>query len=254
MLILTLFVLIIGFFLGSFLFVVAERGGKGKSFVVGRSKCDNCNHVLSWHELIPVVSFLLQRGRCRHCNAKLSLWYPLSELLTGLVLALIFLTTFPLGLVPVILLEVISLCFLTICFSDILYEIIPFPLVVISSITALLLIYLASPSELVSHLLSGLGAGLFFLVIFLVTKGKGMGLGDVLYVICMGLLLGFPGIFFGLYLSFVIGAIVSLILVLLKKKKLHGGTVPFGPFLVLGTFIMIIWGKEIVQIASNYVL
>ncbi len=80
-----------------------------------------------------------------------------------------------------------------------------------------------------------------------------MGFGDVLYVISMGILLGFPGIFYGLYLSFVVGAIISLVLVVMKKKKLHGGTIPFGPFLVLGTFIMMIGGREIIQIASNYV-
>jgi leader peptidase (prepilin peptidase)/N-methyltransferase len=253
MLILTSFAFFIGLFLGSFLFVVADRMSRGVSFVKGRSKCDNCGHVLEWFELIPLVSFLIQKGRCRHCKIKLSIWYPLSELLTGFVVALIFTATFPLGVAPFILYEIISLCLLTICFADVRYEIIPFPLVVIASIAAVCLTYVTTPLELVTHALSGMGAGLFFLVIFLVTKGKGMGFGDVIYVICMGLLLGFPDIFYGLYLSFVVGAIISLILVVLKKKKLHGGTIPFGPFLVLGTFIMMIYGREISQIVSSYV-
>ncbi len=219
----------------------------------GRSKCDNCKHVLSWYELIPVLSFVIQRGRCRHCKIKLSFWYPISELLTGIVVALIFLTTFPLGLPAFILYEIISLCLLAICFADIRYEIIPLLLVIIASVAALILTVSINPVGLVNHIFSGIGAGLFFLVIFLITKGKGMGFGDVLYVISMGLLLGFPGIFYGLYLSFVVGAVISLVLVVMKKKKLHGGTIPFGPFLVLGTFIMMIWGREIIEIVSSYV-
>jgi leader peptidase (prepilin peptidase)/N-methyltransferase len=253
MLILTFIAFFVGLFLGSFLFVVADRVSRGVSFVTGRSKCNSCNHVLSWYELIPVVSFFLQRGRCRHCKIHLSFWYPLSELLTGLVVALIFFTTFPLGLTVFILYEIISLCLLTICFADIRYEIIPLLLIVIVGVAALFLTYSIAPGELANHIFSGLGAGLFFLIIFLITKGKGMGFGDVLYVISMGILLGFPGIFYGLYLSFVVGAIISLVLVVMKKKKLHGGTIPFGPFLVLGTFIMMIGGREIIQIASNYV-
>ena len=169
------------------------------------------------------------------------------------MIALVFLSIFHLGMPILILYEIITLCLLVICFADIRYEIIPFPVVVIVSIAALLLTYLLTPEGLVAHILSGLGAGLFFLGIFLVTKGKGMGFGDVVYVVSMGLLLGFPGIFYGLYLSFIIGAIISLILVALKKKKLHGGTIPFGPFLVLGTFIMMIWGREISHIVLNYV-
>lgn len=253
MIILICIAFLVGLFLGSFLFVVADRSSRGISFVRGRSKCENCKHVLSWYELIPVLSYLFQKGRCRHCKIKLSIWYPLSELLTGLVVALIFMTAFPLGLPVLILFELISLCLLTISFADMRYEIIPFPLVVIATLAACMVVYLMAPMSIVNHLLSGLGAGLFFLIIFLVTRGKGMGFGDVLYVICMGLILGFPGIFYGLYLSFVLGALISLILVAMKKKKLHGGTIPFGPFLVLATFIMMIWGKEIVQMASNYV-
>lgn len=81
-----------------------------------------------------------------------------------------------------------------------------------------------------------------------------MGFGDVIYAFSMGILLGFPKIILGIYIAFIIGAIVALALVLLRKKKLHGGTMPFGPFLVLGTFTMIIWGDKLMDVTLKLLL
>lgn len=180
------------------------------------------------------------------------MWYPLSEILTGLVLAIMFVLTFQDNMIIFILYGTISLCLLTITFSDLKHEIIPFPIVFVATIATLVLLLLGSHTEILTHILAGLGAGLFFLVIFLVTKGRGMGFGDVIYALFMGFLLGFPYILLGLYLSFIIGAVISLVLIVLKKKKLHGGTIPFGPFLVLGTFIMMVWGEQIIQLTASY--
>lgn len=252
MITLTLFCFILGLFFGSFILVVADRSGRNVSFITGRSICESCKHALSWYELIPLFSFLLQAGRCRHCKAKLSWWYPMSEFVTGLVLALVFVFTISFGLPLVILYELISLCLLAICFADMKYEIIPFSVVIVAIIATAVLLSLSAFSNYPQHILSAGGAGFFFLTIFLVTKGRGMGFGDVMYSIFMGLLLGFPGILLGLYLSFIVGALLSLVLIVLKKKKLRGGTIPFGPFLVLGTFIMMIWGQAIIRLAAAY--
>lgn len=252
MLVLILFSFLIGLFLGSFLLVVADRSGNNTSFIRGRSKCDNCGHVLSWYELVPVVSYILQGGKCSHCQKKLSLWYPASEILTGLMVALVFLSTFSLGLEKVILYELITLCLIAVCFADIKYEIIPFSLIITASLASLVLILVTSPEAVVTHLLAAGGASAFFLIIFLVTKGRGMGFGDVVYVVFMGLLLGYPFILFGLYLTFILGALISLVLIAMKKRKLHGGTIPFGPFLVLGTFIMMLWGDQVVKLVTSY--
>jgi len=81
-----------------------------------------------------------------------------------------------------------------------------------------------------------------------------MGFGDVVYAFLMGLLLGFPKIIFGLYIAFIGGAIISLLLVALKRKKLSGGTVPFGPFLIAGTIISLLWGQELIAMVVRLTL
>jgi leader peptidase (prepilin peptidase)/N-methyltransferase len=103
-----------------------------------------------------------------------------------------------------------------------------------------------------SVVLSAVCASGFFLILFLATKGRGMGFGDVVYAFLMGFILGYPRVILGLYLAFVTGAIVSLFLVILKKKKFQGGTIPFGPFLVFGTFVSLLWGSTIIESVIRY--
>ncbi|MBI5044485.1 MAG: prepilin peptidase [Candidatus Levybacteria bacterium] len=241
---------ITGLFFGSFFLVIAQHAATGRSFVMGRSKCDFCSRVLSWSELIPVISFVLLRGKCKHCKKKLSLWYPISELITAFVFLSIAL--YVTSLFPMIVLSIIASCLLVIFFSDREFEIIPVQFVLLACLAELVML-LATPSLLLNHFLSGSGAAAFFYAIYLVTKKRGMGFGDVIFAFLMGFILGFPYIIFGLYLSFLSGACISLLLVALKKKKLHGGTVPFGPFLVFGTFIMMVWGEHIAYFISKYV-
>src|SRR3989344_5965745 len=96
-------------------------------------------------------------------------------------------------------------------------------------------------------MLSAVGASLFFLALFLITKGRGMGFGDVKFAFLMGLVLGFPGIIVALYIAFLTGALVGCILIIWRRKKMFGTSIPFGPFLVLGTFVSIFWGESIFQ-------
>jgi leader peptidase (prepilin peptidase)/N-methyltransferase len=247
------FLFVCGLFFGSFLNVVADRLWNGEPIVRGRSHCEHCNKPLAWYELIPVLSFLLQQGKCSKCKAKLSWWYPFSELLTGVAFACVGLTIPLLMPFNLLLLLCLVACLLVIFFADWKYGIIPFPVVIAGLLVAIAFLLLVSPGLLLWHLVAGLGSGGFFLLIFLITKGRGMGFGDVIYAFFMGVLLGFPGVFLGLYLAFLTGAIVSLILVLLHKKKLHGDTIPFGPFLVLGTFVVLLWGEPLLQLVSWYI-
>ncbi|MEK7605964.1 MAG: prepilin peptidase [Patescibacteria group bacterium] len=254
MLLIALLVFFGGLFIGSFLNVIADRLQRHESFLLGRSHCDHCKKELSWYELIPVVSYLLQQGKCRHCHHHLSRFYPLSELIAGLMLSLVTLSFISQPLEVLFLLLFISCCLLIIVFSDLKYEIIPFPVVAVVTIASLILLVITSPTLLPLAILSGFGVAFFFFAIFFLTKGRGMGFGDVIYAFCMGVLLGFPKIILGIYIAFITGAIVALGLVLLKKKKLHGGTIPFGPFLVLGTFTMIMWGDKLMNVALKLLL
>jgi leader peptidase (prepilin peptidase) / N-methyltransferase len=248
-----LFLFLIGSAVGSFLLVIIDRLPRGESFISGRSHCDYCNHTLSWYDLFPVFSFITLQGKCRYCKKKLSIKYPLFELVTGLL----FVLTYVMLVNQLILIgppnQYLALPFylfvvaalIVIYMIDLRFSIIPFAIVIpLTAVTFLFRVF-ATDSALLTYLLSGFGAFLFFLLLFLVTKGRGMGFGDVVYVFFMGLLLGFPGIVVGLYIAFLTGAAVSLILVVAKQKKLHGGTIPFGPFLVLGTYVSLLWGDQL---------
>jgi leader peptidase (prepilin peptidase) / N-methyltransferase len=139
----------------------------------------------------------------------------------------------------------------SIFFIDLKHGIIPFSLV-LSGVLVTFLYLILNNLYFIPNILSAFGAFLFFLLLFLVTRGRGMGFGDVVYVFFMGLLLGFPQIVVGLYLAFVSGAVISLLLVWLRLKKLKGGIIPFGPFLVFGTIVALFLGNNIIDFAMTY--
>jgi prepilin signal peptidase PulO-like enzyme (type II secretory pathway) len=146
------------------------------------------------------------------------------------------------SLIPLIYYLFIVSCLIVIFFADLKYGIIPdkiiFPAIIVSGL------YLALNFQLlIPHLLSAVGACFFFLLLFLITKGKGMGFGDVKFAFLMGLILGFPNIVVSLYVAFLTGAIVGCILIVWRKKRVFGTSIPFGPFLVLGTLVAIFYGE-----------
>lgn len=242
--------LLFGASLGSFIHALADRLCTDQPFINSRSHCDYCQHILQWFELIPIFSFFFLRGKCRKCSKKLSFWYPTTEIITGIsVIYLYFLS--PSFLFYIFMISFFLILF-TIFIADAKYGLIPLPLVIVGSFLSLVYNFVYAFNNQLNFLLTGLIATLFFFSIHFFTKGKGMGLGDVFYVFFMGLILGFPKIFVGLYLAFLTGAITSLILILLGKKKLRGDTIPFGPFLVLGTIISLLFGEKLLIFAHSY--
>jgi leader peptidase (prepilin peptidase)/N-methyltransferase len=251
-------IFLFGTFIGSFLGVVIDRLPRDESIVKGRSHCDHCKKSLTTLDLIPLFSFIFLQGRCRYCKAKLSLFYPLIEIVTGVlfVLAVLLigdssalLAGFE-GQVSMLYYLFLVSVLIVIFFIDLKHGIIPFSVIVPAIILSFFYLLFIENSLVVNHLLAGLGAFLFFLTVFLATRGRGMGFGDVIYAFFMGLVLGFPYIVVGLYIAFITGALISLILIGLKLKKLKGGIIPFGPFLVLGTLIALFWG----HIFINYMM
>jgi prepilin signal peptidase PulO-like enzyme (type II secretory pathway) len=145
----------------------------------------------------------------------------------------------------VYLLAIIS-SLIVVFFIDLKYGIIPFNVIGVA-IAIVTFWYLFSGAEISSFLLSALGVFVCFLLLFLVTRGRGIGFGDVIFSFLMGYILGFPKIILGVYIAFLTGAFFSLILIVLNKKKYRGGTIPFGPFLVSGTIISLFWGETIIK-------
>lgn len=238
-----LFFFIIGVFFGSFLNVIIDRIPRGESIWVGRSHCDFCHHTLSWLDLFPLFSFLLLQGKCRYCHKFVGWKYPIIESVTGLLFAAtyFFLQTSSIGIL-LITLSIVN-CLIVIFFIDLFDGIISNSTLLVLLVCTIVNIFLLHQSPLISFL-SASGACILFLLLFFVTRGKGMGFGDVKYAFVMGLLLGFPFIITGLYVAFLTGALVALILVIGRKKGMKS-TIAFGPFLVLGTAVHIFFGAQL---------
>ncbi len=246
----------LGAAVGSFLNVLIYRSIREESWVTGRSKCDHCGRKIAWYDNIPVLSYLVLRGQSRCCSKPIPLSYPVVEFITGILFvwwywggSLFFhLTTEPLQILQPLFWLLVGILLLLIFFADLLYMIIPDLAVgVLLVITVLYRVYLATSGvmQLNDLLLAMMGVVIAVSLLgglWLVTKGKGMGLGDIKYAVPMALLLGWPRILVGLFLAFILGGIVAMGLIIAGRKK-FGQIVPFGPFLVVATAIALIWGE-----------
>jgi len=236
------FVFVLGLVVGSFLNCFVYRLEKKES-IKGRSFCPHCRHQLSWHDLFPIFSFLFLRGKCRHCKKKISWQYPVVEIAVGLIFLLIF--SFQFSIFNTAFLFYIASSLVIIFIYDLKHYIIPdrvlFPAIIITIIYRLLENF---PLFLNYFWAVAVASG-FFLFIFFISRGRWMGFGDVKLAILMGLLLGLPNVLVALFLAFFFGAVIGVILMVRGKKELKS-EIPFGPFLILGTFISLLWGNLIV--------
>jgi prepilin signal peptidase PulO-like enzyme (type II secretory pathway) len=254
-----IFVFIFGLIVGSFLNCVIYRLETGESFLKGRSYCPHCKHVLSWKDLIPIFSFLILKGKCRYCKKKISFQYPLVELLTGILFVLAIPIYGGRTSIDLIFYWVLT-CFLIIIFVfDLKHYLIP-DKVIYLAITLILLyqffkIWNFGHWDLfgIWNLVIGILPSLFLLAIILISHETWMGFGDFKLSILMGLILGWPKILVALFFAFLSGAIVGLILILLKQKTIKS-QIPFAPFLVSGTFLAMFFGEKIVNWYLNLIL
>ncbi len=246
--------------------MVVDRLPKNENPFKGRSHCDNCKKTLKAIDLIPLFSYIALNGKCRYCKRRMGVYYPLVELVTGIMFALagydlwmkgIYVSFFTnIAVFSLIYYLVLVSILIIIFFTDLKSGIIPFNTVVFGVLLTALwhLFFPAINTSLLNYIFSAVGAFIVFLFLFLVTKGRGMGFGDVVYVFLMGLVLGFPKIILGMYIAFISGAVISLILIFSKKKKMRGETIPFGPFLVAGTIASLFWGDFLLSKALPYLL
>ena len=237
-----IFGLCVGSFINCLVYRLHLRDTRG--VLIGRSFCPRCKHQLAWYDNIPLLSFILLKARCRYCQKKISIHYPLVELGTGVLtlLVLFHLRGVLSGhLAGVLFYLLITYALIAIFVSDMLYFTVPDEVVWSAIGISFLRILVTGHWSLV---IPGLLSGLFFLALVLATKGRGMGLGDVKLAGLMGLVLGYPKIIIALYLAFLTGAVVGVILILLRKKH-FGEHIPFGPFLCTATIISLFWGEII---------
>lgn len=243
---------LLGLAVGSFLNVVSRRLLRGEP-ITGRSHCESCGKILSGVDLIPLLSFFLLRGRCRYCGAKLSWQYPLVEGGAGLLFAALgfkfLLPLSPMSLLSLLLLLAASSALIVIFITDLLEQRI-FDQVVLAGIVSALLYRLLAisrqPSAISYDLLLASSVFLFFWLLRLATRGRGMGEGDPPVGFLAIFLVGFPQGLVAFFLAFIFGAVVGLVLILLKKKR-FGEQIPFGPFLVVAAFVSIFFGEQILN-------
>jgi leader peptidase (prepilin peptidase)/N-methyltransferase len=237
------FIFILGLCIGSFLNVVIYRLPRGESITLERSHCTSCGKRLRWYELIPLFSYLFLRGRCRTCHEPISLRYPLVELLTGIIFALLFLRfSLTIELVKYLFL---SALLVAVSFIDLEHYIIPNSLIITGLAGGLILNIAAKDVGVVSALIGILVTSGFLLLVALISKG-GMGGGDIKLTVVTGLFLGWPLAPLGLFLGAGVGGIVAIILLLsgLRGRK---DPLPFGPFIALGTVIAFLYGFEMLN-------
>jgi len=245
-------IFIFGAMAGSFLNCVIYRVEVGKSFTGGQSFCPKCKHSLNWRDLVPVFSFMFLRGRCRYCGEKISLQYPAVEIATGclfLISYFLFLNhflflDFYLLAAGVCLLAIIYLLELIFIY-DLKHYIIPDKFVFSAIGLAVIYQVIGNFSELIITSLAAISAAGFFFLIWAISRGKWMGFGDVKLAFLLGFLLGWPSMLVGLFLAFMLGSVVGLVLIGFGKKTMKS-QVPFGPFLIAGAFVAFLWGQKIV--------
>ncbi|MDP2950969.1 MAG: prepilin peptidase [bacterium] len=263
----SIFVFIFGLIVGSFLNCLVYRleQNKTKSLLKGRSFCPKCKHQLKFRDLIPVFSFLFLRGKCRYCSKKISWQYPAIEVATGLTFFLIFNFQFSIFnqfsiyqfLNFLCLLGAFS-CLIVIFVYDLKHYIIPDKILLPFAVLIVLsrafeyffnVILLKrdlgmSASSLHWHWVFALATLAFFFLIWFFSKGKAMGFGDVKLIFPLTLMLGWPLGAVGLFIAFLSGSVVGIVLMIAGINKISS-QVPFGPFLIGGAFIAFLWGNTL---------
>jgi leader peptidase (prepilin peptidase) / N-methyltransferase len=252
------FLFAIGLIIGSFLNVLISRTVWGEDWVSGRSRCDHCKKPIAWYDNIPLLSYLMLLGRCRYCRKKIAIQHPAIELMTAFLFIwwyVIGFTFFTLAGEPFFIVQpafwlIVGILMLVIFVADWLYQIIPdFANFLLIGLAIAYRLYLTLSGVMQWQdfwlaIATGMGMMLFLGALWAFTKGRGMGFGDVKFALGMGVLLGWPRALVALLLAFWLGALVGTVFLVFKVKSLKD-KIAFGPFLIIGTAIALIFGNQL---------
>ncbi len=245
-----LFIIILGGLWGSFANVCIVRLPKDKGVVAGRSSCPKCKKEILWYDNIPIISFFLLQGKCRKCKKKISFQYVVVELLS----IISFLSIYYLyGLsLTTLLLIILSLAFIIIFFIDLKHFIIPdvitYPMMVLGFLKS----FDPNLNEIfpnyIFSLIGGIfGYGIIWSIIYFykqVKKKDGMGLGDAKLLAVIGFWFGLDAIPFIIFLSSTT-ALLSVVPDLIKKTKKLSTQIPFGPYIIIGNLIFLVFESKL---------
>jgi leader peptidase (prepilin peptidase) / N-methyltransferase len=255
-------VFIFGAVIGSFLNVCIYRIARDKSIVKPNSFCPNCETPIIFYDNIPIISYILLGGKCRHCRAKISKRYPLIELLTA-ILYLVFYRKLGLTFELFVTLLFVTLL-IVVAFIDLDFQIIP-DVLSIGGLVAGLVLAVFRPMFLNLDPKFGfldalygvlLGGGVLFVIAYgyqLIMKREGMGGGDIKLLAMIGAFTGIKGILFSLVGGSIIGSLVGIPLMLIKKENTKYA-IPFGPFLSLSAVIFLFSGDIFINGFLNIIV
>lgn len=242
--IIIVYMFIIGAVLGSFYMVVGDRLSNNESIVVPRSHCSNCNHILSWYELIPIVSYIIQRGKCKNCHTKLSISYMLIEILSGILFALSYcLYGFNYEFFMSI---IISSLLIIIYVSDFKYLIInDEPLIIAITLSIITNFIFLGTIKGLYLIISGLVMFIFMYLVKLfgdkAFKRESLGGGDIKLAFFIGCTLGLRLAFVSLIIASFLALPYASYYVVKKQER----EIPFGPFLITGVLITFMLSNQI---------
>lgn len=239
--ILYIMIFIVGCCIGSFLNVCIYRIPNHEDITTTRSHCFSCGNVLKWYDMFPIISYIVLRGRCRKCHAKISVQYPIIELLNGILyLLIVFIKGFEI--------ETLFICLLASCLIVLsvidwrIYEI-PVGLNVFIAILGVINLIIHY-TDWTNYIIGAFCVSGFMFILFVLTKGRGIGGGDIKLMFATGLLLGWQNIILAFALGCIIGSIIHLLRMRLSGEE-H--VLAFGPYLSVGIMIAALWGGQIIK-------
>lgn len=249
MIIFYLIAFILGLAAGSFLNCLIYRLYHKKT-ISGRSFCPKCGHQIAFYDNIPLLSFIVLGGRCRHCRQSISWQYPMVELAAGFLFLAVAsrysLIQYPVSGIQHLVRDWLMLFALLFIFVyDIKYYLIE-DIVILPIAASVFILNLILKVPVLNLILAATLAAGFFVLQYFLTRGKGIGLGDFRIGLLMGLYFGWPKILVAISSAYIIGMIIAVFLIILKKKKLSS-RVPLGPFLVIGSLITMFYGQQILD-------
>ena len=233
-------IFLFGITIGSFLNVCIYRIPRGETVVTTPSHCMNCGHKLSWFELIPLFSYIFLRGRCRDCKSRISPQYPIVEAINGFLYVLVFFTN-GFGIESIIYSLFTSALLVITVIDWRIYEI-PIGINIFIFILGCLRVVLDF-SHFSGYLIGFFAGRGLLLLLYIATKGRAIGGGDIKLMAVAGLLLGWKLVLLGFFIGCILGSVIHII-----RMKVSGAdrVLAMGPYLSAGLFLAMLWGNNFI--------
>jgi len=250
-----IFTFFFGLIIGSFLNCLIWRLHKHEG-IWGRSYCPKCRKQIAWYDNIPILSFIILEGKCRHCRKKISWQYPMVELAVGILFVIAFMRH-PMSLetsdVLIIFHDMFIISVMVIIFIYDFRWYLILDIITLPACAIILIFNLFLGISLWNLVFSGIIGSSFFLLQFIISRGKWIGGGDIRLGLLMGLTLGWPNILVAIFLAYFMGSFVGIGLLLSGKKK-WGSQIPLGIFLSTATIITLFWGGQILNWYLDFII